>query len=133
MLAAVIGALLLSAVLCFAPLGDTAHPWAERSTATASTLAVDLQVAPPDGGFPQHPRHHHGGGGCTAPGLMADAHLLPRQAPDAATSAPAATSAMAIDDGPASPAERGERPPHGRAAMAEPGRSTQIRVCRWRV
>ncbi|MEU9706470.1 hypothetical protein [Streptomyces sp. NPDC047981] len=132
LLAAVIGALLLSAVLCLAPLGDTTHPWAERSTPTASTPVVDREVAPPVGDFPQHPRHHHGGG-CTAAGLMADAHLLPRQAPDATASPSTATSVTGIGDGPVSPVERGEHPAFGRAAIAEPGRSTQIRVCRWRV
>ncbi|MEU9775609.1 MULTISPECIES: hypothetical protein [unclassified Streptomyces] len=124
LLAAVAHALLLAAVLCFTPLGEAARGHADAQTAAAASFGIGHS----EGRSPRHQHPHHGHtGSCTTPGLTADTHLATRQAPDA-------TGLVAsYEDGPATPVPRALSPPNGRAPAAESGRSTQIRVCRWRV
>ncbi|MCQ6554981.1 hypothetical protein NPS70_17530 [Streptomyces sp. C10-9-1] len=122
LLAAVAHALLLAAVLCFTPLGEAAHHHAGTRTAAAASFGTDHS----EDRSPRHPHRGHTGS-CTAPGLTADTHLATRHAPDAGE------VRVSCEEAPATSVSRAPSPPNGRAPTAESGRSTQIRVCRWRV
>ncbi|WP_411075715.1 hypothetical protein [Streptomyces sp. cmx-4-7] len=122
-LAAVVGALLMSVALCFPPLDGAASTRAVGHVATAAT------VAPPPGptGEPApHHHHHHHGADCAAPGLAP-------QTAAAQCEAEAAAAEPAFDDGPAPSRLRVPAFAGSRKVTADTGRSTLIRVRRWRV
>ncbi|MER5205516.1 hypothetical protein [Streptomyces sp. NPDC002825] len=121
----VIGALLLSALLCLTPLGGAGHQHStDRGPATTATLSLSTEHT--EDQPPQH-RHHNHGTDCSSSTLATSTHLATRHAPDAL--APAASSG----DTPASPPGQIRTPPDDRTPIAQPGRSTQTRVCRWRI
>ncbi|MFF8605667.1 hypothetical protein ACF06X_06985 [Streptomyces sp. NPDC015346] len=128
MLTGIVGALLMSAALCFSPVGDSAH----RGLDTAVTAPVTATVAAPGGGHTQdRAPHHHGhghGAGCTFPGLSPQASVTAQHSEaGAAPLAPPARSDVTTPDPTTSRTVAPE------AAIARSGRSTQISVCRWRV
>ncbi|MFF4871442.1 hypothetical protein [Streptomyces sp. NPDC000961] len=125
LIAAAIGALLLSAFLCFTPRGEAGHHHSADSGAITTT-ALNLDAERTDDRPPQH-RHHDHGADCSSPGLASIAHIATRHAPDAiALAAP-------FGDIPIEPAAQVRNPPGDRAPIARSGRSTQVRVCRWRI
>ncbi|MGW2017671.1 hypothetical protein [Streptomyces sp. NPDC001927] len=75
----------------------------------------------------QQHRHHNHGADCSSPGVSSLTHLGTRHVPDVIT-LPAP-----FGDTPIAPATQGRNPPNDRAAATQPGRSTQIRVCVWRI
>ncbi|MFF5637074.1 hypothetical protein [Streptomyces sp. NPDC012825] len=122
-LAAVVGALLMSVALCFPPLDGAAHTRAVGHVATAAT------VAPHSGHTgepaPRHHHHHHGAD-CAAPGLAPQTAAAQYEAEAAATE-------PAFDDSPTPLRLRVPTFAGSRKAVADTGRSTLIRVRRWRV
>ncbi|MFD8644163.1 MULTISPECIES: hypothetical protein [Streptomyces] len=125
LIATVVGALLLSAFLCFTPLGEAGHHHSVDSGAVTTT-ALSLDAERTEDRPPQQ-RHHNHGADCASPGLASHTHLATRHVPDViALAAP-------FGDIPTAPATQVRNPPGDRVPIARSGRSTQIRVCRWRI
>ncbi|MFE5934166.1 hypothetical protein ACFQ69_02210 [Streptomyces sp. NPDC056470] len=120
-----ISALLLSAFLCFTPLGEAGHPHAVDSGAVTTT-ALSLDAERTEDRPPQQ-RHHNHGADCSSPGLASHTYVVTRHVPDVVA------LAASFGDTPTAPATQVRNPPGDRAPIARSGRSTQIRVCRWRI
>lgn len=121
----VIGALLLSAFLCFTPLGEAGHHHSLDSGAVTTT-ALSLGAERTEDRPPQH-RHHNHGADCSSPGIASHTHPATRHVPDVIA------LAASLSDIPTASATQVRNPPGDRGPIARSGRSTQIRVCRWRI
>ncbi|MCH0541755.1 hypothetical protein I3F58_19730 [Streptomyces sp. MUM 203J] len=121
----VIGALLLSVFLCFTPVGGAGHHHSVDSGAVTTT-ALSLDAERAEDRLPQH-RHHNHSADCTSPGLASHTYLATRHVPDAIT------LAASFGDIPTAPSSEARTAPGDRVPIARSGRSTQIRVCRWRI
>ncbi|MER7520657.1 hypothetical protein [Streptomyces sp. NPDC126499] len=122
--AAVIGALLISAALCFPSLGGSVPGDTTGRVTAAATVSWSLDRTREPG--PRHPHHHHGTD-CATPGLAPQSVAATQGEVDAAALVPSF-------DGSPVPARLQLSASAGpRRAIADTGRSTQIRVCTWRV
>ncbi|WP_418960235.1 hypothetical protein [Streptomyces tritici] len=123
LLAAVVGALLLSAAFCFPPLDGSVPEHAPvRAVATAT---VDPGPGHSEERVPHHPHRHHGAD-CAAPGLAPQPLVAtPYDAADATT--------VAVDSGSEAHGLQAPAADASGHAVGDTGRSTRIRVCRWRI
>lgn len=125
LLTVIVGALMVSAALCFSPVGgDTSHR--EIGIATA----VESGGSHTEDRAPQHHGLGHGhGASCTSPSLTAQTSVTARHsnAGSAPLALPLGSDVTALE-APASGAVVSSGAP-----IARSGRSTQISVCRWRI
>ncbi|MFC9249708.1 hypothetical protein ACFT7S_38400 [Streptomyces sp. NPDC057136] len=127
LLTAIVGALMVSAALCFSPVGgDTSH----REIGIA--MAMEWGGSHTEDRAPQHHGHGHGhghGAGCTSPGLTPQASVTAQHSEPGATplTLPMGSDATALE----APISRAVA--SSGASLARSGRSLQISVCRWRI
>lgn len=124
LIAAMIGTLLLSAFLCFTPLHEAGHPPVDRDTVTTTALGPDAERVED-----RSPQHRHSGHGidCSSPGVVPETQVATRHV------SYAIALAASFGDTTTAAVTEGRAPPDGRTAIYGSGRSTQIRVCRWRI
>ncbi|MGW4233619.1 hypothetical protein ACWEF9_30905 [Streptomyces sp. NPDC004980] len=123
LLTVIVGALVVSAALCFSPVGgDTSHH--EIGIATA----MEWGGSHTEDRAPQHHGHGHAAG-CTSPGLAPQASVTAQHSEPGATplALPMGSEATALE-APASGAVAASA-----ASIARSGRPLQISVCRWRI
>ncbi|WNF30096.1 hypothetical protein RI138_26510 [Streptomyces sp. C11-1] len=124
LIAAVIGALLLSVFLCLTPGGEAGRTTVERETVTTTALGPHADRA--ETRSPRHGHHGHGAN-CSSAGVVPETLAATRHVPDAIA------LASSLGDTPTASATELRAPPYAPASVAGSGRSTQIRVCRWRI
>ncbi|MER6500485.1 hypothetical protein ABT218_14095 [Streptomyces sp. NPDC001455] len=126
LLVAVVGVVLLAVAHCFPPLGDTAHRHIAGATPTRpAAMTTGLDHA--EDQAPGHPHHEHRAG-CASPRLDSELGLAARRVADSA--APVVSRV----ENPAPYAVLRLHAPAGACGdIAGSGRSTRIKVCRWRI